>query len=583
MESWTPFSGKLDVPIFTSGCVAVFYKIFTPSLFSLWLFPALVSILTLGVAYASARLFPGPAAFILFFLACLSFGPVYTGRFCESPVLNLFWTTSTLGLMGLRLQKTGSRRERALDWVLGIVTGLGFFISTGWLSVVLAVVLALEGRRQSLRIGKGQLKWGFWVPLMFLLGIFLLFCYREGYGNHIRNLLPFQTGWSLSQQFIDSFSNVTTLFWGAPTITNYGPIWGGILNPLLAACFFLGILECWRLRQQPVVQWTVASLFLFLAPGLVSKGFEFFRIYPVLIPLFLLCVLGLLSLLKVLHSPFSRLLALGIILTASTLLDSYHLLGPYRQTWGNPEWPYWPYLKTSSSWKAFTILQKKADEVGPGVVLSDFQPNVMEQTLSVAVYPFDAARNPGIPLERVRWAALIVNADEKLFIARDFPSIQWFWLGMDPVTCQYMALAVIPWDIPSSKKLQVWTDDDRCLFPVTSQILKAHAGDSEEIVIHLLLQARQSMKKERFVECSLWEKLAYHKRLEKNPGGALEAVELALKAGYPTAHLFYLKGVLLNQLGRTAEARRAFQEAAKSPMNFTPALETLNALPRNLD
>lgn len=79
-------------PPFYIWALAGFFKLVTPSLFSLWLFPALLSCLTVVVAYMAARRIKNHS-FALFFTAftALSFWPVYAARYSHPAVLMLLW------------------------------------------------------------------------------------------------------------------------------------------------------------------------------------------------------------------------------------------------------------------------------------------------------------------------------------------------------------------------------------------------------------------------------------------------------------------------------------------------------------
>jgi hypothetical protein len=577
---WKLFETQTQTPCVFFDTLALFFKIFEPSLFSLWLFPALFSALTLLPIYVISRsFFPPSFGIILFTLAAFNFGFLYIGRFCQWPVLVLFWAALNLMVLSFwsRAAKGPSRNKWSL--ALGMVTGLGFFIAINWPVMAMAVVLAVIGYLRKGRFQTGEREWPFWIGLFLSSGLFALLAYQSGYGTHIQNLWAFHPGMDWARQLEDSFSNIAALFWEInPTLPHYGPVWGGVLNPLMTSCFFLGLTELWRHRYEPFSLWLILSFFLGLMPGLVTKNYDFFRDLAVLFPLLILAAWGLRALIFSIHLPQKKkLMVLGVMLACSSGMDVYHLTGPYHQTWGTPG-PFWDGFKSSELYRAYQILDQTQKQMGRGAVLEDLRPAVTDRTLQVAVYSFDSCWNPVVPFSEVRWVAILINANYKPFLQKKFPQSEWHWLGKETIWNQPMMLAIIPTASPHVNILRDWFEGDRLYHPLVVQIENVLSRDDQLAVIKDLESLGSRLSPDPFLQSCLWEKIAFHRMSIHDGPGALQAVQEGLKKGYPLAHFYNLEGILLGHMGRTVEARQAFHKALLAPLNLTPAAENLQKL-----
>ena len=89
-------------------------------------------------------------------------------------------------------------------------------------------------------------------------------------------------------------SYLTASFWGVfEDQAAHAPLWGGMLNPLLTAAFFIGVIQTWVNRRRRGIQWAWAGGLLCLMPGLLSMNVEMYRVVLVLPFLLAGAVLGL--------------------------------------------------------------------------------------------------------------------------------------------------------------------------------------------------------------------------------------------------------------------------------------------------
>jgi len=267
-----------------------------------------------------------------------------------------------------------------------------------------------------------------------------------------------------------------------------------------------------------------------------------------------------------------------VILSASAILDIYHLAGPYHRLWGTPN-PFWQNIKSAELCEAYGILQRSYFPDGKGFLLSELRANPTDQTLTVAAYPFDAGRNPSISPGEIKWVGLIANANDKPFLSRKFPMGHWYGLSKAALSSnQPQMLGVIPLDPRTAPDLGRWMRADRELQPLTDSIMDAFRGQDQEPFLKALFESYPSLRGDPFLESCFWEKVVFHLMAAGDEAGALKALQQGVKKGYPAAHLFNMEGVLLAKEGKVHEARMAFQKAIRCEINLTPALENLRAL-----
>jgi len=574
---WKFFFALGQHPPFFNWAFALFFKIVPPSLFSLWLFPALLSVLAVGLAYGALRpSFPKSFAFLGLFVAGFSFWPLYAGRICQPTAALPLWQMLALALLALfvRLRDSKNRWKAAL--ALGIATGLGFYAAIPWAVTALSVGLAvLFIDRAGTR--KPQWDYGFWGGSAVFFLPFLFISLHEKNGRYMQALWGIYPGMDVAQQLRDFLSHLQALLWGFNPRRLFGPVWGGFLNPVLGAAFLTGILECLRFRRVPLVPWAFLSLGLLLLPAALARGYDGFRILSVLPFAAFFAVCGLQALLSWLKST-GRIWVTVLLLGTSLGLDGYHLFGRFQQTWGTPG-ATWDFGKLYELWKAGDILRDTAAKEGPGAVLFELRPHLEDVSTTVACYPFDSAWNGSIPFESARWVAVMTDAGCRPFLAQSFPKGRWYWLGPKKPYGGWM-LAVIPIEADNRAVLGKWFAANDALKPSTDRIIDAMPGDPRQAILQDIFKARDRMEGDRFLETCFWGKVFDNAALDGDAPVCLEAASRCLAEGYPLPGMYNEEGVLLARLGRYTEARAAFGKAVRGDeMHLTPAWENLQALP----
>lgn len=548
------------------------------SLGTLWLYPALCSALAIPLGYLAARQFLSRSLSFLFtVLLSVSYWGLFAGRVGTSTVLVPLVELAVLYLGGKILKERSPSRLQAS--LLGLATAAGFYVyPPAWLPLALFIVWTFVWT--SLPSRKRAPLLCFLSSLSALLLPFLFFAVQEGFGGYVHTLTvqPVQ----LSSQFLVSASYLTGSFWGAASNAYYGPCWGGLFDAVSVSLFLLGVIQTLRGKKDPVTRWALAALALSLLPGLLSNNLQFFRIFFIY-PFFLLfTALGMRELLR--DRP--RVWVAALLLAVIASLNFYHLLGPYQARWKDPG-PGWGFYKSPENCRARFVLQRAAELQGPGLIFANFQPDMSDPSLRLAVFPFNTAENPALSSIQPRWFAVLANTNYQPFLAKRFPGGEWFLLSEDLDRIDGgLALGVFPSSSAGPGLLEKWKRADAAFQDTAYLFLNRATGTSYEGVIANLATDRPLVEGDPFLSSCFWEKL-YYLRLQNGKFGgggpkdrraAAEALQLALQTGYPAAHLYNEWGTHLYLMERLPEARKAFEKALQSNPHFSPAARNLEAL-----
>lgn len=597
----------------------LFFRVFGVSLFSLWCFPALLSLLTVAVFYWGARAhFSKGFALILTSLMALSFWPLYSGRFSHQGSLLLLWECLVFWMAGI-LAKTGrektnptrSREASKKDFktknknleirkksrlnlfvslrgfvascrkvlylkrgfYLGLLTGAGFYTFTSWPSV--AVVLAL---------------WVFVfhrrVVLPFLGGVILVYLplgiawLHNSYGGYIQHVWALKTGEGWWPQILRCFWDFSAFFWKSPVPPNlfaYKPFWGGYLNPLLGACFFLGVLVLIRQGSGPWIKFWVLAFTFFYLPGFLTGGVEMFRILPILPLLLAGAALGLSALLGTLRVSW-RWPALGLLLLLLVGMDSHHLFKVYRDIWTYSQ-DNWFASKSLDRLRAYQVLDDLRKKEGPGLVLSELAPDLYDQSLSIATFGFNSEQNPQPGPAQPHWAALLTNVHYQPCLAKDFPEARWVRLSADMGWPDGgLTLGLIP--IPCSKPEELihLIQADRASHDLVPLVYDYRDYKSRQPVVEKLISLYPLFEGDPFLESCFWEKIADNAYGDRNYEAQVAALKLAIEKGCPAAHLYNDLGSLYLRRSHFKDARQAFERALHCGPNYTSAAAGLKML-----
>ncbi len=446
---WPLFIGhEKTMPLFT-WLQGGFFRLFPPSLFSMWLYPALLSLLAVPLGWWTARRFlpPSLSGFFAALLA-LGFWPLYYGRF-DAYLGALQWVVEflLLLLLGFFLHAPPKRAP----WIaLALGLGVGFSFYASMMFVIPAALLTAGVFlfcRNKPGLGAGTF-------LAYLLPAVVVsapmhagFLQNLADGHVFTYSLFSRQAIPWDRRYATLLSYFTSIFWG-PADSSYwsfAPLWGGFLNPLGDALFFIG-LATWDRFLGPLFRtWWWAALGLLLLPVLFFNTLECFRI-DLVMPLCLVPVAAGLAALLVELAPVARRDILVLALAFSLGMDGYHLFGVFHQ-WSVNIIP-GIQIKSPERYQAFQLLEETEKNQGPGQVFTDFVSNAYDQSLLTATYPFNAGRNPRLSPASARWAAILADLHYAPILQKRFPGTRIDVLSDAGASGSILCLALVPVDSP---------------------------------------------------------------------------------------------------------------------------------------
>jgi hypothetical protein len=376
------------------------------------------------------------------------------------------------------------------------------------------------------------------------------------------------------------FWDFSAFFWKSlvpPNLFAYKPFWGGYLNPLLGACFFLGATLFLRQGSGAWVRFWILSFLVFYLPGFLTGGVEMFRVLPILPLLLAGAALGLSALLGSLKAPW-RWPAFALFAVLSMGMDGHQLFGVYQGLWTNPH-DNWYASKSVDRLRAFHLLEDLQKNSGPGLVLSDLVPDLYDQSLSIAAYEFNSAKNPGLNGSPPHWAAVLANIHYQPCLAKDFPEARWIPLTLDMGWPDGgLMLGVIPLPCAHPARLIRLIEADQACQGLVPLVFDNRDYKSRLPVVNRLYSLYPLFKGDRFLESCFWEKIAENAYADRDYEGQVVALGKAVEKGCPTAHLYNDLGTLYLRRNHFKEARQAFEKAVHCKPNYTSAALGLRML-----
>ncbi len=581
---WDFFYSYTHLPPFFFWGLGLFFKCFGVSLTSLWAFPALLSTLTLPLAYVSARFFFSKSVSIIFLCFWVfGFWPIYLDRLCVQHGLLVLWQLLTFIVLGWFLKRLAKHPSIGPALLLGFCTSLGFYILLH--AVVMAIYMITIVTYSILHYSSSNRK-----PLYaFLLSFFLCstpiivaWLRLNHQSDYVHHLWAFNNNFGFLSQLKVIFQYISGLFWGEDTYTySYRAFGGGFFNPWFGALFLTGLVQSLKNWKKEINLCLICGLILFLLPAFLTGEVEMLRMILVLPFIFIYCALGLQNLLE-LVPPQRRMTFFLMLLIIVAFSDFYRMEITYRNFWKTDPTVSLRYTKSLQRWKAYEILQKQSEKFGPGIILTEFDPTPFDQTFTIATYPFNAARNPHLDYAKATWTGLITNVNYVPYLCHQIPSSRWFPLSVGLNTSMdNLVLGIIPVESNTSKRIYSWLQMEKNLWPITYALFQMPYGQLDPNISKMLLQCRSSINNDSFLESSLDEKQFIYDMSNHDTVNALKDMQRALTLGYPAAHIYNDLGVLWFTLGDYSNARESFKAALRAPLNHTQAALNLNHTPHS--
>jgi hypothetical protein len=402
-----------------------FFQCFESPFLNLWLLPACLSIFFVFLSYRTARLFfPRNVSAVYFGLTAISFWPMCFGRYCVQGVLVPLFETTAFLLFGYFLKSSSPKSKSLFAAVLGLCAGLGTWAYTSWFAVVFFLILVLIASEAKEHSHRFKFLWIFIFFFVLSALPWMIAAVHEKFGGYVFGVSFLSGYFDKKEQILNSLSYLTSLFWGTVNgSAAYGPVWGGMLNPLLGSCFFIGGIRLLRENQTGLVRAIAGALLLFVLPGVLSADHvEMFRVIQLMPLLNLVASIGLVWLLE--FVPVRKgLTVFSVILLFSFSLDLIHLLK--ISDIAIPAFHPAPSIQDENYW-AYQKLEPAAQTGGAGLIFTDFILLDHDHTLNVTTYHFNALFNSKFKIEDARWAGVVANVHYVPFLSKRFPGSHWW-------------------------------------------------------------------------------------------------------------------------------------------------------------
>jgi len=527
---WDPLFGESHIESLILWLLAFLFKFEHPSLFSMRVFPALISMITIGTAYWAARQYYSRWFSLLFFcLLGFSFFEWTLNRMITSPALVLLFLCAAFGFLGkIRKEKDSFKRNL---WFIPLILccTLGFYSFTSWPVCWLSIGLCLFGFTAGTLWQKVKVTCLFFTAT--LLGALPLISARLAPGgmSHIQGTLnhlsPFQS-------YGLYFNGV---FWSGLSSFPFGSLWGGYLNPLYDALAFLGTLEILKRKGSQTFFVILVLLFLLMTPGGLSGNIELHRVLPALILLSWLAVWGLQSLLADLKP--EKTIGVGALILLSFSFDFFHFAYRYCEPNFAPPGKQW---RSIEYFNAYQTLKQLSEQNGPIDFFTEWNPDYDDKTLNVAVYPFNALDNSKFSQSQVLWVSFLIDIDYSPFLKKKFPHVESHLLNPDlpPGDPHHLlGLFLIPMvDIPPvvlNRWIKAHQECEQVAFLIKNRNPSENWALYEKNFSHLAVQQTD----DRFLTSVLWERAASFPLMDGNFSATASDFQQAVQKGYSVPHL----------------------------------------------
>jgi hypothetical protein len=253
-----------------------------------------------------------------------------------------------------------------------------------------------------------------------------------------------------------------------------------------------------------------------------------------------------------------RMPVFGLIVFFTLFFDTGRLFAPYLQVVSHPE----KFVGTGKSlarYRAYLVLKELNAQKGPGWVLGEWDLPA-DRTLEVATYFFNAAYNPRLNPLDAKWLGVLIDAHYAPFLQKRFPGAQWWDLDSDFSKEGNRMLAVLPVDDSTRGTLLKWARADRAFRDLNWGTDHVHDKDCLAVIDRKIREDYPVIKGDPFLESCFWEKTGqFYYYYGNHFPEHFRAIELALKNGYPAAHLYAKRAELFLLAGN----RQAHQETMK--------------------
>jgi hypothetical protein len=206
-------------------------------------------------------------------------------------------------------------------------------------------------------------------------------------------------------------------------------------------------------------------------------------------------------------------------------------------------------------------LEETGKEKGPGFIFQDFIPNE-DQSLRLAVYPFNALDNPRCEGDRPQWFAFLSNDQFLPFLKSRFPGSQWYGLSEHlPTAYGGMVLGVIPLNPSNGALLQEWQRADAVLKESNRVLQEWTDPDPRGRALDLLMAHQADFQDDPFLRSVFGDKVQMLYAQKGDLLSAVEVLERTVQGGYRVPYLYQWLAQYLKEEKQDEAAEKAYRQA----------------------
>ena len=497
--NWNFFRSDGESPPLLDWIVGIFFKLSNHIEWGLWFPSFVISCLTLAVVWqVGRRFFSRSQAFFLCFFWAVSFWPVFCQGLALQETLLPLWEW-ILFWVWLSYDEAPVSKRLGPAVFLGFWTGLGYWTYVPWPVVAVALFVGIFFGWLKKRWNIASLM-GFFAGFAVALIPFALAVAQHGYGTHI-GILASTDGTLALPRWLSSLDYFNSLFWGHwSAIGAYVPADMGLLNPIEAAFFWVGMWTLGNRKDKNFSLWIVMALVLFMAPGFLSRNLQILRMISVMPILLGVTALGASRVFQSFSLSKTRAQFLTVILTASLLLSGWQTARAFQQLEA-------PADLSQAQAKLSTWMSGAR---GPGLVFTEFNTAKEEaQNFQTMVYGFNAVQNSNLNPGQANWAAFWITPDQSSFLLREFKLLQVMPMSQDDSAQKdkYL-LAVMPLGPGDMEKLRDYIQADQWFQKMTWESNDVSTTQSYQDALKDWKNPDLVFQKDAFLQWRYWERLA---------------------------------------------------------------------------
>lgn len=497
--NWNFFRSDGESPPLLDWIVGVFFKLSNHIEWGLWFPSFVISCLTLVVVWqVGSRFFSRSQAFFLCFFWAVSFWPVFCQGLALQETLLPLWEW-VLFFIWLSYDEAPMSKRWGLAVFLGFWTGLGYWTYVPWPVVAVGLFVGIFFGWLKKRWNMAALA-GFCGGFAVALIPFVLAVAQHGYGTHI-GVLASTDGTLALPRWLSSLDYFNSLFWGHwSAIGAYVPADTGLLNPIEASFFWVGIWTLGSRKDKAFSLWIALAFVLFMAPGFLSRNLQVLRMISVMPILLGVAALGAARMLQSFSLLKTRTQFLTAVLAASLLLSGWQTARAFQQVEAPAE------LSQAQA----KLCAWMSGARGPGLVFTEFNTAKEEaQNFQTMVYGFNGVQNPKLDQVQPNWAAFWVTPEQTNFLLSQFKLLQVMPTSQNDLTQkEKYLLAVMPLGPGDMEKLRDYIQADQWFQKMTWESNDVSTTQSYQEALRAWQKPDLAFQRDAFLQWRYWERLA---------------------------------------------------------------------------